>query len=83
MITITTMLRLSINGAQYLPYGKVMAHLGLSNHPNQLQRRMQQYPGHFTVFNGEVYISLVLAKGLQRYNRAKATLLALKQGGEL
>ncbi len=66
---------------QTINYFELMSKLGLSQHPNQLKRRLMKYPHHFRIHNGNWYISKRLAKFLKKANHTCNSGNELKKGG--
>jgi hypothetical protein len=63
----------------YIPYVDACQLLGISQHGNQLRKRQQKYPQHFTVQDGVLHISKVLLEALKDYHQSLQYLITLKQ----
>lgn len=65
----------------FIAFHQLINQLGLSNHPNQLDRRRVKYPHHFTEIENVVYVSKRYAYFLITYHWAIKESLILQEGG--
>lgn len=52
-----------------VPYHWLMQSLGLSTHPNQLEKRKKHYPQHFRQIDGKWFISVDYAQYITEVNK--------------
>ena len=70
---------LYIGGKWYIPYLSFVAVMGISSHPNQLQKRMAKYPDRFLQVQGKDFVELEYAFAIARFHQSLAHLSHLQK----